>query len=315
ELDEVLATYGVTLVYLTGNDGQDHYWCAELAQPVRRRIDDIDEPHLDLAYVGVDEDGAFAWTHYVALRPHDGTFGPGVRGAVADLYYVIDRSLSADVVFDLTKVAWAATVVVDGRGPDQATRSHALAKTGDEPWSPPSNQAGPPPQPAVRSLPLGAPPAAFSSDQFGRALDGVIAALANLTGIPASEAPRPTEVKARKHSHDKSKGPSYSFDGNEMRYHTSDPLHGPLRRSTTDPDEALYWIANDIARSMAWSWARRTPSARVMDPFKLRWLLAVPLWQTLITALDARWAGRTRAEITEIRRKAQQRGPTPPTMD
>ena len=78
ELNEVFATHGVTLGSLTSRDGHDHYWCAQLAQPVKRRIDDFDDPHLDPAYVGVDEDGVFAWTHYVALRPHDGTFGPGV---------------------------------------------------------------------------------------------------------------------------------------------------------------------------------------------------------------------------------------------
>lgn len=184
---------------------------------------------------------------------------------------------------------------------------------GDEPWPPPADLAEPYPQPPP-SPSLSEPPTAFSSEQFGRALDGVIATLGGLTGIPISEDPRPTEVKTRKHSHYQGTGPSYSFDGSEMRYHTSDPVHGLLWRSTSDPDEALYWIADDVARSMAWSWSRRTPSARVMDPFKLRGLLAVPLWQTLMTALDVRWAGRTRVRISEIRREAQQRGPTPPTM-
>ncbi|MDT5115506.1 MAG: hypothetical protein QOE30_1245 [Mycobacterium sp.] len=314
ELDEVLATYGVTLGSLAGRDEQDHYWCAQLAQPVKRRIDDIDDPHLDSTYVGIDDDGAFAWTHYVALRPHDGTFGPGVQRAVADFAYVVDASLGAGTVFDSTKVDWVATVVVDSRGPDPAPNPRPLMTDEEEPWSPPADRAEPPPQPSPSPPPQLREPPAFSSEQFGRALDGVIATLASLTGTLVSEAPRPTEVKARKHSHYQGKGPSYSLDGSEMRYHTADPVHGLLWRSTTDPDEALYWIANDVARSMAWSWARRTPSAHVMDPFNLRWLLAVPLWQTLMTALDVRWAGRTRVEIAEIRREAQHRGPTPPTM-
>lgn len=278
ELDEVFAfaTYGVTLACLTGPDGRDDYWCAQLAQSVKRRIEDPDDSRHDPTYVGADEAGPFAWTHYVALRPHGGTFGPGEEDVVADFAYVVDAGLGASTFFDSTKVDWVATVVVDSRGPDQAASQQELATDSDEPWSPPSDQAEPPPQPP--SPPLSAPPSTFSSEQFGRAVDGVIVTLANLTGMSVSEAPRPAEVKARKHSHYQGKGPSYSLDGSEMRYHTSGPVHGLLWRSTTDPDEALYWIAKDVARSMAWSWARSTPSARALDAFKVRWLLAVPLW-------------------------------------
>ena len=318
DLDELVTTYGVTLGSLTDVGGQHHYWCAQLAQPVKRRIDDADDPHLDPAYIGVDDDGPFAWTHYVALRPHDGAFGPGIPDAVADFAYVVDASLGAGTVFDSTKVDWVATVVVDSLGPDHASGPQASPTSSDEPSPSPSGRREPEPPPHSPPPPTpqrpNGPRTAFSSEQFSRALDSVIVTLASLTGIPVSEAPRPAEVKARKHSQYQGKGPSYSFDGSEMRYHTADPVHGLLWRSTADPDEALYWIANDVARSMAWSWARRTPSARVMDSFKLRWLLAVPLWQTLMTALDVQWAGRTRVEISEIRREAQHRGPTPPTM-
>ena len=215
ELDEVFATYGVTLV--VGPEGQDHYWCAELAQPVKRRIEDLDHSRHDPDYVGVDEDGAFAWTHYVALRPHDGTFGPDVRGAVADFAYVVDASLGAGTVFDSTKVDWVATVVVDSRGPDPTPSPRALMTDGDEPWSPPVDRAEPPPQPPPSLPPRLREPPAFSSEQFGRAVDGVVATLAGLTGTPVSEVPRPTEVKARKHSRYQGRGPSYSFDGSEMQ--------------------------------------------------------------------------------------------------
>ena len=30
--------------------------------------------------------------------------------------------------------------------------------------------------------------------------------------------------------------------------------------STTDPGEALYWMVDDAARSLAWTWAQRTTS-------------------------------------------------------
>ena len=47
---------------------------------------------------------------------------------------------------------------------------------GDEPWPPPADLAEPYPQPPP-SPSLSEPTTAFSSEQFGRALDGVIATL------------------------------------------------------------------------------------------------------------------------------------------
>jgi hypothetical protein len=316
ELKEAMATHAVTLSCLDGPDGQGEYWCAQLMQPVQRRIEDVDRSRYDADYVGVDEDGMFAWTHYIALRPHvGGEFGLGAQGVVADLAYVVDASLGADTVFDSTKVDWVATVVVDGTDAEGNTDPEPQPKADDGP-EPPADvaDAGVIAAPSPREQ-LAEQGAEVSAEHFRSALDGVIATLADLTGNPVAEIPRPVEVAARKHSRYRGKLPSYSFDGTEVRYHTVDPIHGPMWRSSADPDEALYWMADDVTCSMAWSWAQRTPSARTMDPFKVRWLMAVPMWLTLITALDVRWAGKTRVRISEIRREAQRRGPKPPQSD
>ncbi len=79
--------------------------------------------------------------------------------------------------------------------------------------------------------------------------------------------------------------------------------------STADPEEALYWMVDDVARSLAWSWAQRTPASRTMDRDQVKWLLAVPMWLTLVTALDGgEWARKTRGRISELRKHAQRRG-------
>ncbi|WP_333890681.1 hypothetical protein [Mycolicibacterium gadium] len=67
-------------------------------------------------------------------------------------------------------------------------------------------------------------------------------------------------------------------------------------------------MVDDVARSLAWTWAQRTPASRMMDRDQVQWLLAAPLWLTLVTALDVRWADKTRARIAQLRRHAQTSG-------
>ncbi|WP_157838284.1 hypothetical protein [Mycolicibacterium aromaticivorans] len=313
ELDAAMATYAVTLGCLTGAQGEaEHwcgeYWCAQLMQPIQRPIADVDRPRYDPAYVGADGDGLFAWTHYIALRPHAaGALEPGAQSVVADFAYVVDASLGAGTVFDSTKVDWVATVVVDA----------VLAQSAEpEPQPEPEEQAAPRaplPRAAVGQEPspreqLSQVGSEVSSERFGGALDGVLTTLASLSGSVIGELPRPQEVKARKQSRHRGHGPTYSFTGSEVRYQTVDPVRGEVSVSTADPEEALYWMVDDVARSLAWSWAQRTPASRTMDRDQVKWLLAVPMWLTLVTALDGEWARKTRGRISELRKHAQRRG-------
>jgi hypothetical protein len=143
-----------------------------------------------------------------------------------------------------------------------------------------------------------------SPEQFGGALDGLLATLARLSGSVVGELPRPQEVKARKQSRHRGVGPTYSFTETEVRYQTVHPIRGQVSVSTADPEEALYWMVDDAARSLASSWAERTPASRTMDRDRVQWLLAVPMWLTLVTALDVEWGRKTRGRISELRRHA-----------
>ena len=315
ELEEAAPAQAVTLACLAAADGEGQFWCGQLEQPVKHRIGqtvDPDRYHVD--YLDHDEFGPFVWTYYIALQPHDAVaFSPDAHSVVVDLAYVIDPSLGYDTAFDSSKVDWVATVTVEG----------ADAQVIPEPESEPEVIAEPEPQPEPEPsapMPRAEPvlPApieqlaeegtSISPEQFGHALDGALATLGTLTGTFPLDTPRPREVKARKHSPNRfrGEGPSYSFQANEVRYNTVDPLRGPVWESTTDPGEALYWMVDDVARSVAWTWARRTPAARTMNDDQVQWLLAAPMWLTLITALDASWAGKTRARISALKKHAQE---------
>jgi hypothetical protein len=312
ELAEAVPAQAVTLACLAGADGDSEVWCAQLEQPVKHRIDPTGAPdryHAD--YLDRDDDGPFVWTYYIAVQTHNAvTFGPGAHSVVVDLAYVVDPSLGYETVFDSSKVDWVATVTVDGG------EAEVLPEPVPPPREPEPSAPKPRPEPAapapVEQLAADGPQ--ITPEQFSQALDGALATLGTLTGTLPLDIPRPREVKARKHSPNRYRGecPSYSFQSNEVLYHTVDPLRGPAWESTTDPGEALYWMVDDVARSVAWTWARRTPAARTMNDDQVQWLLAAPMWLTLITALDPSWAGKTRARISALKKHAQEtRRPRP----
>ncbi len=89
----------------------------------------------------------------------------------------------------------------------------------------------------------------------------------------------------------------YAITSADLRYYDGSDDTGQGWRSTTDPDELLYWIADDLARHAAWGWTRRTPSAARMDQHQLRDLLWIPQWLLLMTALDPSWGQRTRLRV------------------
>jgi hypothetical protein len=334
ELKEAMASQAVTVSRMVDADGQDEFWCAQLMQPVQRRVEMVDRARYGADYVGVDAAGPYVWTHYVALRPHHaGAFGPGAQGVAADFAFVVDLSLGADTFFDSSKVDWVATVIIDAGGDADVLDSERdpsqhgerepepdeyRATTRYESDEDPDEDEDEEPEPPARSRPTAVGPTprehlaqegtAVSAEQFGRALDGALATLASLTGTVNADIPRPREVKARKHSRYRGNHPSYSFSGTEVHYHTVDPIRGPVRVSTTDPGEALYWMVDDAARSLAWTWAQRAPASRMMDRGHAQWLLAAPLWLTLVTALDVRWASKTRTRIAQLRRHAETAG-------
>lgn len=307
-VDEVAGTEAAVLTAMPTTDGQTVY-CAQLEQPLTHQIDPAQRGRYDPDYVAEDHTGTFAWSYFVTVHPHQpGALHPGATGVAAELAFVIDLTLSADAYFDPNKVEWAATVVIDTPAVDTGAGQTALAAppatVADQDW-PPQAIADPPAAAPLRPAPsqLLQHDNNVSSQQFAHALDAAISTAATLTGLPVDSIPRPQEVKPRRHSRHHGNGPSYSI-GSEIRYHTADPIHGLIWKSTTDPDEALYWIVDDITRSIAMTWAHRTPAAATMNDRQLRWTVAVPFWHTLMTALDPRWEAKTRARIAELRNHA-----------
>lgn len=58
ELKEAMATQVVTVSRMAGADGQDEFWCAQLMQPVQRRIEMVDRARFDADYRRMDTPGA-----------------------------------------------------------------------------------------------------------------------------------------------------------------------------------------------------------------------------------------------------------------
>jgi hypothetical protein len=79
-------------------------------------------------------------------------------------------------------------------------------------------------------------------------------------------------------------------------------------RSTADPDELLYWIVDDVARSVAWAWAQRAPSARTMTTGQAQSILAMPLWHNLVNALNIDW-GTRESTIAYLKRSPRPAAP------
>ncbi|MBU8820313.1 immunity 63 family protein [Mycolicibacterium goodii] len=131
---------------------------------------------------------------------------------------------------------------------------------------------------------------------IAESINAIASSLSSLSGLdPGSNAPRPLGAGAL------SDGQRLYELGAVFRYYSDDGT-GWSWRLTGDLDEFLYWIADDIARELAWQWAQRAPSFAELDDVQRRALLWVPQWCALMTALNPRWGQR--------RNRALQQGPT-----
>ncbi|MDM2448152.1 hypothetical protein PP556_25155, partial [Mycobacteroides abscessus] len=97
-------------------------------------------------------------------------------------------------------------------------------------------------------------------------------------------------------------GAAYTLDAeNSLHYRCMDVLTGqPGTRQTVDADELVYWIVDDAARAVAWSFAYRSPAARGTGADTLKATVALPLWAAFVSALDPRWGSKTQATIDAL---------------
>ena len=318
ELQLAMPVQAVTLGSLASAEGGAAVWCAQLEQPIKHRIaQPPDSYRYQAEYLDRDELGVFLWVYFIAVQPRGGAAVTALEhSVVADLAYVVDPSLGYDTVLDSTKVDWVGTVTVDFAVEESQTGPELDPR---EPLAPPPSPEPPSverthprtPSPVER---LGVDGTEVSTERFRHALDGAIATIADLTGVSRNDLAQPQEVKAHKHSRARRRdtGALYSFKGAELRYSTTDPVRGAVWLSTTNPEEALYWMVDDVARLAAVAWARRCPAAWAMSRAQVQWMLAVPMWQTLVAALNAQWAGNTRARISTLRQHAGYGGSSQP---
>ncbi|MEB3022977.1 MULTISPECIES: hypothetical protein [Mycolicibacter] len=268
----------LSLLYDTA--GHQQYWCTQLEHPVQYHFPPESRPRgLAPQFVAEDEEGPFLWVYVLVLTSHDSSdLQVGADNAAVDIGYVTDLSLGSDTVFDGDKVRWIAQGLVSVYGDD------------DQPSPDTSAPAS-----------VGNPPTSGATGELGNYIDShvrhYITQLAGLAGTQFSD-DIPQAVPLSDGQAPPADRPSYTLEGTLLRYHSLDASSGDWGwRTTEDPDELVYWILDDLVRSLAYRWANTTPAAAQLDEQGINRLLWIPYWLTLLAALNPEWHTTTEAAI------------------
>lgn len=273
------------------------FWCVQLDQPVIYRFSPGTTPpaNADPQFLAEDWDGPFLWVYVLVLTVRDGSSnhtaaGPDAtpprtgHGVPINIGYVVDLSLADDVTLDPDKVRWAAVAVADIVELDD--EQHGISGTDS------TDDAAPPAVPPAATV--ATPPhaqhgiAGLVNEQIDLAIDQ----LAQLAGKHfSSDIPRAVQITKYEQLPDNK--PAYLVEGTTLRYHTVHPTQGWHWRETEDPDELVYWVMDDIVRSLARRWAHAAPAAKTMSPGQVDATLWVPYWLTLLAALNPQWRANT----------------------
>lgn len=275
ELRAQLPRTASTLRCLTDHDGRGEFWCAQLEEPLKYRINaDFDTRRCQPEFLGHDETGPFVWIQIIVVQARgEGRLHAGMRHLPVDLSYVVDLTLGQDPVLDPAKIATVAVVDIDDADPDAAAPT-------------------PEPQPEAEHL------EPVSAEDFSVQLNQLVAVLATLTGQHPGLDGVPEPVEARR-GHGRR---VYDLGSTPLRYYTYNRTVRRWQwRITSDPDELLYWILEEIASGLAWAWAQKAPSYKTMDERRAREVLWMPQWQSLMTALNVEWGNRTGDRIRALR--------------
>jgi hypothetical protein len=266
-----------TLRCLPDKNGQGEFWCARMEEPLKYRFDsEFDTARCQPEFLGRDDQGQFLWIQIVVVSARgNNRLRPGMRGLPADLAYVVDHTLGQDSVLDRTKIENVAVVHIDDDIGDHVE----------------------PPRTALQRL---------SVEDFNMQLLKLVATLATLTGHHPGLDQVPEPIESRR-----GRGRRvYDVRSDNLRYYTFDRATRQWRwHTTTDPDELLYWILEDVADILARAWAHKAPSFKTMDKPQALEVLWMPQWQSLMTALNVEWGKRTGERIESLR--GRQNPPTP----
>ena len=267
-----------TLRCLPDTNGQGEFWCARMEEPLKYRVGtEFDTRRCQPEFLGRDEQGQFLWIQIVVVSGRgDNRLRPGMRGMAVDLAYVVDHTLGQDSVLDRAKIENIAVVHIDDDIGDDVE----------------------PPRSTVER---------FSAEEFNMQLLKLVAALATLTGHHPGLDDVPEPIESRRGRCRR----VYDLRSDSLRYYTFDRVTRKWSwHTTTDPDELLYWILEDVADVLARQWAQKAPSFKTMAQPQARAMLWMPQWQCLMTALNVEWGKRTGEQISALRGRQES-----PTLD
>lgn len=121
-------------VFSVHEESGDRVYLAEFAAPLRFPLPgDVDRARCAPEYLDEDEDGAFVWTYFAAVRPDLSTeraVAPRRKEMSAGLGILADQAAAVDGGPDLASVIWAATVKI---GQVEPTPPVELAEPATEP--------------------------------------------------------------------------------------------------------------------------------------------------------------------------------------
>lgn len=296
ELRAQLPITGRTVDRRTNPHGTGEFFYARLDQRLKYRFPrESNAARSTGQHADRDDRGPFMWVSAVILSAYTPGQQPhfGMRDFAVDLAYVVDPSLADDSFMDPDRVDYMGVAEIDDDVGTLDTVDVAVPHVNGE-------AAVLTTAPEVVAAPL------VSPNDFQPVLDQMTAALTSLAGEQSSRA---AVVPQRIESDDEAfeDTPTYRLDADALRYRTWDPLHGWVLRKTTDSDELLYWILDDIASGIAWRWAQQAPAFTDMDEHHALRTLWMPYWHVLMYALRPEWGRRTRESI----RRLAQDNPTP----
>lgn len=270
DLSGQLPIYGALLFTVT-SQRRDDCWLAQLDQAIRYHPPaELDRTLLHPLPIHHGPDGDFVWIHQFLIYPRlaGASIQAGAKSTAVHIHYVVDITARPDGQLDYDKTQYIGTGVID-----------EISLTVAAPLGPP---VAPPPAAAE-------PPWLISGHAFRCELDVTVAQLATLArahprSIPGEGAHRASDT-----------GAFYVIEPTKLTYSTVDPENGPHVRDTTDPDDLLYWIVDDLARTLAYEAATaNTAYSHAAGDIRNLWLLH---WTYLMAAISPDWGVRTHTRL------------------
>jgi len=284
------------------------WWFVLLDSPLLQRLPADADPGRYPAQYRTLHDGLecfWAYALLIATADPDDPMLLGATDHLVDVAVVVDVSVREDPELDTSKVDPAGQGLVEIGLSERAAAAGGGRPESTDPERPSSGPGEPAPRhvgagsatPALRGAlpeaaggpaapPIRTPVWVLSEiHRFGQLLSPLVG------DVAISEIPLPTPLASGQAP--SQAVPQFVIDGTTYSYYSPHPRDGYAWRTTTDPQELLYWCVDDIARFLAWRWAQRAPSYSSMSEAMAQRTLWAPYWHVLMTAVDPIWGART----------------------